>query len=208
VDSLPYLAELVGAQPHAGGTELALPARPNGPLTLKAIGQSIAALLPEDAVVVDEAATSGGPPFASTAAARPHDWLRLTGGAIGSGLPMAIGAALGAPGHRVVALEADGSAMYTIQALWTMVRESLDITTVIFNNRAYAVLRSELDRVAAAPGKTALDMLDLSRPDLGFATIAEGHGMHAERVTTAGQFHDAFERALSEPGPALIEVVL
>jgi acetolactate synthase-1/2/3 large subunit len=208
VDALPLLAKLIDTDSTAPRTERTLDPPPDGPLTPAAIGHSVASLLPEDAVVVDEAATSGGPIFAATASAAPHDWLRLTGGAIGSGLPMAIGAALGAPGQKVVALEADGSAMYTIQALWTMVRQSLDITTVILNNRAYAVLRTELERVAAVPGPTALDMMELSRPDLNFSTIGAGHGMPSERVTTASQFHTAFTRALAAPGPSLIEAML
>ena len=123
-----------------------------------------AALLPEDAIVVDESVTFGRGFFPAHASAAAHDWLQVTGGAIGGGMPLATGAAIGAPGRRVVNLEADGSAMYTIQSLWTQAREKLDITTVIFSNRKYAILLGEYATVGANPGRTALDMLDLATP--------------------------------------------
>jgi len=170
-----------------------------GALNPEAIGRAIGALLPENAIVVNEAATSGFFIPAMTSGARPHDWLDLTGGAIGQGLPTAVGAAVASPGRRVLALEADGSGMYTLQSLWTLAREQLDVTVVLFANRKYAILQIELLRVGAGnPGRKAMDMLDLSRPDLDWVKLAEGMGVPASRATTA----------LATPGPNLIEAVL
>jgi acetolactate synthase-1/2/3 large subunit len=144
-----------------------------------------------------------------TAGAPPHDWLCLTGGAIGDGLPTATGAALACPDRKVVCLEADGSAMYNLQSLWTHAREALDVTTVIFNNKSYAILNLELNRVGAEPpGPRARDMLDLRRPDLDFVSLASGMGVHASRAETAEEFIDQFERALAEPGPHVIDAIL
>src|SRR5262249_35245553 len=148
----------------------------------------IGALLPERAIVVDEAATSGLSVPAATEGAPAHDWLTLTGGAIGQGLPTAVGAAIACPDRPVIALQADRSALYTIQALWTMARERLDVTTIIFDNRAYAILRMELDRVGVeAAGDRARAMLDLSDPDLDFVAIARGFGVPATRATSAAE---------------------
>ena len=116
---------------------------------------------------------------------------------------------MAAPDRKVVCLEADGSAMYTIQALWTQAREGLDVTTIILNNRSYAILNMELARVGATdPGPTALSMLDLSQPDMDFCALAQGMGVPAERATDAEGFAAALERALAVPGPALVEAVL
>ena len=145
----------------------------------------------------------------ATAGAPPHDWLCLTGGAIGQGLPVAVGAAVAAPDRRVVALEADGSALYTLQSWWTMAREGLDVTTVILNNHSYAVLNMELDRVGAEePGPRAREMLDLGRPDIDFVHLATGLGLHAGRAETAEQFADELARALATPGPSVVEAVV
>jgi len=169
----------------------------------------IGALLPEHAIVCDEANTSGLALPAATAGAPPHDWLTLTGGAIGQGLPLAAGAALACPERPVLALEADGSAMYTISALWTHAREQLDITTVIFSNRSYAILNMELERTGAPPaGQAARSLLDLSRPGLDFTALAEGMGVPASRAETAAQFAGQLRRALAEPGPHLIEAAV
>ncbi|HYD09945.1 MAG TPA: thiamine pyrophosphate-dependent enzyme, partial [Acidimicrobiales bacterium] len=132
----------------------------------------------------------------------------LTGGAIGIGLPLSIGAAIAAPDRPVIDLQADGSAMYTIQSLWTMAREQLDVTTVLFNNRSYAILNMELQRVGATPGPKALDMLDLSRPDISFVSLAQGMGVDAVRAEDAESFTAALERAIAEPGPHLVEAVI
>lgn len=180
-----------------------------GPLDPAAIATSLGHLLPEHAIVVNEAATSGFAIPAMTAGALPHDWLDLTGGAIGQGLPTATGAAIACPDRKVLALEADGSGMYTLQALWTQARESLDVTTVIFANRKYAILQVELMRVGAGnPGRKAMDMLDLSRPDLDWVALATGMGVPASRATNMEEFNQQLARALATPGPALIEAVI
>jgi acetolactate synthase-1/2/3 large subunit len=185
------------------------PALPDGDLTGHSAAAVIGALLPENAIVCDEANTSGLALPAATAGARPHDWLTLTGGAIGQGLPLAAGAALACPERPVLALEADGSAMYTISALWTHAREQLDITTVIFSNRSYAILNMELERTGAPPaGQAARSLLDLSRPGLDFTALAEGMGVPAARAETAAEFAAQLRRALSEPGPHLIEAAV
>jgi acetolactate synthase I/II/III large subunit len=182
------------------------PAPATGAVTPDAFARSLAALLPEQAIVVDEAITFGRALFPDTHSAAPHDWLQLTGGAIGSGLPMATGAAIAAPGRRVVSLEADGSAAYTMQALWTQARERLDVTTVIFANRKYAILLAELANVGANPGRTALDMLDLGNPALDWVQLASGFGVEAARAETMAEFNDLFARSCARSGPFLIEL--
>jgi acetolactate synthase-1/2/3 large subunit len=185
------------------------PGLPDGDLTGTTAAAVIGALLPEHAIVCDEANTSGVALPGATAGAPPHDWLTLTGGAIGQGLPLAAGAALACPERPVLALEADGSAMYTISALWTHAREQLDITTVIFSNRSYAILNMELGRTGApAAGESARSLLDLSRPGLSFTALAEGMGVPASRAQTAPEFATQLRRALAEPGPHLIEAVI
>jgi acetolactate synthase-1/2/3 large subunit len=180
-----------------------------GPLTAETLGLAVGALLPEGAVVVDESNTSGLFISGATAGCPPHDWLTLTGGSIGIGLPLATGAAVAAPERKVVALEADGSAMYTSQALWTMAREGLDVTTVVLSNRSYAILNMELQRVGAgAGGPKARQMLDLHRPDLDFVSLARGMGVPATRAETAADFADQLARALAQPGPNLVEAVI
>jgi acetolactate synthase I/II/III large subunit len=198
-----------GAPDSLGATSSDRPALPDGDLTGHSAAAVIGALLPEHAIVCDEANTSGLALPAATAGAPPHDWLTLTGGAIGQGLPLAAGAALACPERPVLALEADGSAMYTISALWTHAREQLDITTVIFSNRSYAILNMELDRTGAPPaGQAARSLLDLSRPGLDFTALAEGMGVPASRAETAAEFAAQLGRALAEPGPHLIEAAV
>ena len=181
---------------------------PDGELTGESAAAVIGALLPEGAIVCDEANTSGLWLPAATAGAPPHDWLSLTGGAIGQGLPVATGAAIACPDRPVLALEADGSAMYTASALWTHARERLDITTVIFSNRSYAILGMELERTGAHAGQTARDLIDLSRPDLDFTALAAGMGVPASRAVTAAEFTVQLTHALAERGPHLIEAAL
>jgi len=208
--ALEALAEAVGAPATCPTLAQATrPERPTGELTPDTIGQALGALLPENAIVSDESTTSGFGLAHHTAGCPPHDWLTLTGGAIGQGLPVATGAAVACPDRKVVCLQADGSALYTIQALWTQAREGLDVTTVIFNNRSYAILNIELSRVGAKTGGTkAKEMLDLSRPDIDFVSIAQGLGVPATRATTAEEFTKQFERALATPGPALVEAMI
>lgn len=189
----------------------ARPALPDGSvaLTAQTLGEAIGALLPEGAIVTDESNTSGLFISGATAGAPPHDWLTLTGGAIGMGLPLAVGAAVACPDRRVVALEADGSAMYTSQALWTMAREGLDVTAVVLSNRSYAILNMELQRVGAtAGGPRSRAMLDLHDPELDFVSLARGMGVPATRAGTAGEFSEQLARALSEPGPNVVEAVI
>lgn len=186
------------------------PDLPAGPLTAVSLAAVVGAVLPEGAVIVDESNTAGVMLAAGTAAAPAHDVLTLTGGAIGYGMPAAVGAAIAVPDRPVLSLQADGSAMYTLSALWTQARENLDITTVILNNGAYDILRIELQRVGAeeAPGPRARDLLDLGRPTIDFVKIAEGMGVPARRVTTAEDLAEALRAAFTEPGPHLIEAVL
>jgi acetolactate synthase I/II/III large subunit len=208
VGALENLADVVGAADPTLQPEQR-PERPTGDLTGEAVANAIGALLPENAIVSDEANTAGLWVAAATTGAPPHDSLTLTGGAIGQGLPAATGAAVACPDRKVLCLEADGSAMYTLQALWTQAREGLDVTTVIFNNRSYAILNLELSRVGAeSPGPKALDMLDLSRPDLDFAALARGMGVPAARAMTADGLVTALEQGINEPGPFLVDAVL
>ena len=208
--ALAELAERVGAADvRARLNPLQRPGLPTGRLDAGKINQAVGALLPEGAIVVNEAATGGMMLAEHTRHSAPHDVLELTGGAIGMGLPVAAGAAVACPDRRVVSLEADGSGMYTVQALWTQARENLDITTVIYSNRKYAILQIEFMRVGAHnPGPKAMSMLDLNRPDLDWVQIAGGMGVPGTRVESAEDFADAFARSLATPGPYLIEAVV
>jgi acetolactate synthase-1/2/3 large subunit len=165
--------------------------------------------LPENVIVSDEAATSGlGIAFA-TATAPAHDHLALTGGSIGQGIPVGTGAAVACPHRKVLVLQGDGGAMYTLQALWTQAREKLDVTTVIFANRSYGILNIELARVGAGtPGVQALAMLDLHNPELDWCLLARGMGVEASRATTTDEFAAQFGDAMKTHGPRLIEVML
>ncbi len=208
--ALDELGSLVGAAagvaPRAAAER---PDLPTGPLTAAAVCQTLGALLPDGAIVSDEGNTSGLFAPGATAGSPPHDWLCLTGGAIGQGLPVAVGASVAAPGRRVVALESDGSALYTLQAWWTMAREGLDVTTILLNNGSYAVLNMELDRVGVeAPGPRAREMLDLGRPSIEFVPLARGLGLHATRADTAESFADQLARALATPGPSVVEAMV
>jgi acetolactate synthase-1/2/3 large subunit len=165
-------------------------------------------VLPADAVVVDESVSAGRGLFPGTVAGPRHTWLSLTGGAIGIGPPLAAGAAIGAPGRKVLALQADGSALYTPQALWTQAREGLDVTTVVLANRGYRILAGELAKVGANPGRTALDMLELAEPAVDWVGFARSLGVEGERVDDAGRLAEAIGRGLATPGPYVVEAVL
>jgi acetolactate synthase-1/2/3 large subunit len=207
--ALAALADVVAADATPLASEAQRPAIPDGDLTGESAAAVIGALLPEGAVVCDEANTSGVWLPGATAGAPPHDWLTLTGGAIGQGLPLATGAAVASPDRKVIALESDGSAMYTISALWTHARENLDVTTVIFSNRCYAILGMELGRVGAeTSGDAARSLLDLSRPDLDFVSLAAGLGVPATRASTAPELAAQLGQALGDPGPHLIEAAV
>jgi acetolactate synthase-1/2/3 large subunit len=187
---------------------LSLPELPSGKLDVQAVAQAVAHYLPEQAIVVDEANTSGLMLSPATATARAHDWLNLTGGSIGWGLPAAVGAAIACPQRKVISLEGDGSAMYTLQALWTMAREKLDVTVVIFNNRKYSILELEFGRTGARggkPGPKAASTLRIDGPDLDFVALAQGMGVQAGRATTAEEFNALFAEAMAAKGPRLID---
>jgi len=208
--ALDALVAAVGGAPASGVVATGgVPELPSGALTAETVCAAVGALLPEGAIVSDEANTSGLFVSGATAGAPPHDWLCLTGGAIGQGLPVAVGAAVAAPDRRVLALESDGSALYTLQSWWTMAREGLDVTTVLLNNGSYAILNMELSRVGAdASGPRARDMLDLHRPDLDFVALARGMGLSAARATTADEFVEQLRAALATPGPNVVEAII
>jgi acetolactate synthase I/II/III large subunit len=196
-----------GAAPRRAGPSA--PAVPGGTLTAAKIGAVIAALLPPDAIVIDESITTGRAFLADTAGAAPHDWILPTGGSIGYALPCAAGAAIACPGRKVIALESDGSGMYMPQALWTHAREQLDILTIVFANRRYQILRQELSNVgAAAGGPRAEALMDLGRPDIDWVSLARAFGVAAFRATTADELARHVRAALAGPGPALVEVTL
>ena len=210
VGALEALADAVGAAPDAATIQQpSVPELPTGPLTAMGVCEALGALLPEGAIVSDEGNTSGLFAAGATAGSPRHDWLTLTGGAIGQGLPVAVGAAVACPDRPVICLGSDGSSLYTIQALWTMAREGLDITTIVFNNSSYAVLNMELNRVGAeAGGPKAKAMLDLHHPDLDFVQIATGLGVPATRATTGEELVEQLREALATPGPHLIEAIV
>jgi len=210
VAALERLAELLDATAQEVAVAApSRPARPTGELTSESMAAAIGALLPEHCIIVDESNTSGLFISGATGGCPAHDLLTLTGGAIGIGIPLAVGAAVAAPDRPVLCVEADGSAMYTLQGLWTQVREGLNITTVICNNGSYAVLNMELNRVGAdAAGPKAKAMLDISGPDLDFVALATGMGVPATRATTADEFVAQLEAALATPGPVLIEAMV
>ena len=210
LSALTKLAEALDApaEPAARQASMIMPAEP-GPLNPVNIAALIAKHMPENSIIADESNTAGLAIFPITAGAPKHDLLTLTGGSIGMGLPLATGAAIACPGRKTICLQADGSAMYTVQALWTMAREELDITTIIFNNGSYAILNIELARVGVSnPGKAALSLLDLTNPPINWVSISEGMGVPAVRATTAEEFETALTDAIAHKGPRLIEAIL
>jgi acetolactate synthase-1/2/3 large subunit len=209
--ALEAVASELGAlnTPPARVAELSRPALPGGPITPEGIGVVLGALLPENAIVVDESVSSGRGFGSPTASAPPHDWLNVVGGSIGFGLPCATGAAVAAPDRKVILLEGDGSAMYTVQALWTMARNQLDVTILVFANRTYRILLSELAGFGLGePGRNATDMLTIGRPNLDWVSIAKGHGVEAGRAATLEGLAKEFKRGIASSGPYLIEVVM
>ena len=209
VRAMEQLAEALGAPAAASSNALALPDAPTGALNPYTVGASIARHMPDQTVISDDGVTSSMPVFQQTAAARPHDWLMLTGGAIGQGMPVAVGAAVACPDRKVISLNGDGAAMYTVQGLWTMARENLDVTVVVFANHVYRILSVELQRTGAGkPGKSAASLLDLGSPRIDWVSLAKGLGVPAERQETAEGFDAAFARAMGQKGPMLIEVAL
>ena len=208
--ALDALAVELGASntPPAHVSELERPALPTGNVTPDGIAAVLAALLPQNAIIADESITTGRNFGDVMPGAPQHDWLNICGGSIGWALPIATGAAIAAPDRKVVALEGDGSGMYTVQALWTMARENLDVTVVMFANRAYQILHTELRAMGAGtPGERARDMLTLDRPDLDWVALARGHGVEGSRATTLDELAAQLKRAFSRRGPYLIELV-
>jgi acetolactate synthase-1/2/3 large subunit len=185
------------------------PPEPRGEINLPGLAVAVGALLPENCIVVDESMTSGRGMMAATRGAPPHDWLGNTGGSIGIALPLAVGAAVACPDRRVLCLTADGSGMYTLQALWTMAREGLKVTTVVFANRDYAVLKREFSYLGVGhPGPRVLDMFEIGRPDLDWVHLAKGMGVPGARVSSLEGFAKALQEGLEGDGPSLIEVPL
>jgi acetolactate synthase-1/2/3 large subunit len=206
--ALAALAEAFPSGAQAPRQPLARPAIPAGALTVSSAAAVIAALLPEHSIVVDESCTSGMAVQPSCQGAAPHVWLAHTGGALGLGLPMATGAAIASPGRRTLCLLGDGSAMYTVQALWTAARENLDVVAIVFANRAYSIINHELKRVGASSGPAALSMMDLARPELRFVDLARGMGVEGSRAESAAAFASQLSSALIARGPRLIELAL
>jgi acetolactate synthase-1/2/3 large subunit len=207
VAGLGALAEALDA-PKAGPVQplQRADASPTGALNPYLVGTSIARHMPEGAILCDDAVTSGLGVLTGTATARPHEVLGLTGGAIGDGMPMAIGAAVAAPDRKVISLNGDGSAMYTVQSLWTMARETLDVTVVVFVNHSYRILNVEMTRTGAgAPGPAARRLLDLGGPEISWCPIAQGLGLPAVSCETAEAFDKAFAGAMAQRGPMFIE---
>jgi acetolactate synthase-1/2/3 large subunit len=208
--ALAALADELGAHAAPPADEPAAPSLPHGePLTADAVGRTVAALLPEGAILSDESVSSNEALWPHLRYAARHDYLPVTGGSIGQGLPVAAGAALACPDRKVIAIEADGSGMYTLQALWTMARERLDVVTVILANRRYRILEVEMRRTGAgAPGPLASCMIDIGNPQLDWVALANGQGVEASRAHTAGEFITQFRDAMNTRGPRLIEAVM
>ncbi|HMD86760.1 MAG TPA: acetolactate synthase large subunit [Terriglobia bacterium] len=207
------LAALAGALSLRGtelvGEKAERPPVPSGNITLPGLAVAVGSLLPENAIVVDESMTSGRTMMAATRGSPRHDWLANTGGSIGIALPLAVGAAVACPDRRVLCLTADGSAMYTPQALWTMAREGLNVTTVVFANRVYAVLKREFSGLGIGnPGPRAMSLLEIGRPDLDWSLLAKGMGVPANRVASLDAFVLALREGFESEGPRLIEVGL
>jgi acetolactate synthase-1/2/3 large subunit len=210
VAALAALADALGA-PAAGPSQpLKRPASPaSGPLTPQACGVAVARHLPEGAILCDDAVTSGGGIAVPCMTTVPHEVLALTGGAIGIGGPMAIGAAVAAPDRKVVSLNGDGSAMYTVQSLWTMAREKLDVTVVVFANHSYRILNIEMSRTGAGQaGPSARKLLDLGDPNIDWVSLARGLGVEAVRCETGEAFEAAFASAMNQRGPRFIEAAI
>ncbi len=208
LEALARLIDVLKAPKVAAPDNGERPQTGRGALTPEAVAATLGALMPDGAIIADESVTFGRGFFANTMAAPHHDWLNVTGGAIGGGPPMALGAAIGAPGRRVINMQADGSAMYTVQALWTQAREKTDVTTVLLSNRKYQILLGELANVGANPGRTALDMMDIGNPDINWPMLANSMGVEAARTDNAEGFADLLAHSLKRSGPFLIELLI
>jgi len=209
ISSLDALADLLSATEDGAIQPADVPGMPSGALTPQATAAVIARAIPENSIVVDEGITVGFPAFTLSQGAAPHDWVFITGGGIGWALPVSVGAAVAAPDRKVLCLHGDGGAMYTIQALWTMARERLDVTTVIFSNRGYQILDIELERHGLGPaGANAHRMMDMDEPRIDFVEMAQAQGVQAGRVEDCAGLAYALADCLKRPGPHLIEAVM
>jgi acetolactate synthase-1/2/3 large subunit len=209
LDALATALSIRGGELAAEKAEAERPPMPSGEITLPGLAAAVGALLPENTIVVDESMTSGRGLMAATKGAPAHDWLGNTGGSIGIALPLAVGTAVACPDRRVLCLTADGSGMYTPQALWTMAREGLNVTTVVFANRDYAVLKREFSYLGVGnAGARATAMFEIGRPDLDWTLLAKGMGVPGTRVTSLVAFGKALREGLETEGPTLIEVPL
>ncbi|PZW48733.1 acetolactate synthase-1/2/3 large subunit [Humitalea rosea] len=208
IAALTTLAEMLGAPEAAIPDPGPRPDIARGAPTPEGLARCVAATIPEDCIIADESVSFGRGFYAETHAAPPHDWLQITGGAIGCGLPLATGAAIGGGGRRVLSLQADGSAMYTLQALWTQAREKLPVTTVILANRKYQILLGEYQGVGANPGRTAMDMLDIGNPDLDWTKLAGGMGVEAAKAHSLEECADLMRQSFAQPGPFVVELVI
>jgi acetolactate synthase-1/2/3 large subunit len=206
VAALESLADELGAPKTAALASTGpAPQVQRGAFAPDAFGHTLAAVMPENAVVVDDAVTAGRGIFPFTFNAAPHDWLQITGGSIGFAFPAATGAAVGAPGRKVVCLQADGGGMYALQSLWTQAREKLDVINVVFANGRYAILQGELAAVGAKPGPASTELFDITRPDIDWVKLSEGMGVPATSVDRLERFADVFRAACGRSGPFLIE---
>jgi acetolactate synthase-1/2/3 large subunit len=208
VGALEALADALGAPREAVIASVAKPTLAVGRFEPVAFGQTLAALLPENAIVLEDAVTSGRAIFPPTFGAAPHDWSHVTGGAIGFAFSAATGAAVACPDRKVVCLQADGGGMYCLQALWTQAREKLDVVNIVFANRRYAILQGELAAVGATPGPASNALFSLAQPEIRWTKLAEGMGVESVRVETLESFADAFRAACAKRGPFLIEFAI
>jgi acetolactate synthase I/II/III large subunit len=210
VGALEALAEELGAPQNAPVQEREEHTPPSGEaITPETAAAAVGMLLPEGAIVVDEALSAAAAFMSRTQGVAAHDYLQVTGGAIGIGLPLATGAAVACPDRKVICLQADGSAMYTVQALWTQAREGLDVTTLLLNNRSYAILKRELSNLGAGDaGRRALDMMELDRPALDWVGLAHSMGVEGGRAKTMEELERQLAAGLSSEGPYLIDLML
>lgn len=207
--TLNALANAMNAADSAPVEVLKQPDAPTGDLTAQSVGRSLARHMPENALVSDDGVSNGLLSYLPTQNAQPHDWMMLTGGAIGQGMPLALGAAIAAPGRKVICLSGDGAGMYTNQALWSMAREGADVTTIVFVNHSYRILNIELYRTGAGnPGPTAKNMLSIGGPDINWVQLSNSMGVPAVEATTAEAFDEALADAIAAPGPRLIAAVV
>lgn len=207
--TLSALCDALDAPTPVPPTELSLPDAPTGALDAAAVGASLARHMPDNALVSDDGVSNGLLSYLPTQTARPHDWMMLTGGAIGQGMPLALGAAIAAPDRKVICLSGDGAGMYTNQALWSMAREGVDVTTIVFVNHSYRILNIELHRTGAGnPGPTAKNMLSIGGPDIDWVSLSQSMGVPAVEAATAEAFDAALSKAMSEPGPHLIAAIV